>query len=398
MTFGGNCISKINGKMVFIPYSIPGEELKVEIIDSKRDYDTAKIHEIIKPSPYRVKPACVFYEKCGGCNMMHIDSEYQKELRVQMLKDSFERNGVVIPEIQVVSGSPLNYRSRFQLNNGGLSEKSSNNIVNVSECCVAEPEINKWLNTVPMEKRPSGRCHLFGSSKVVDIGGNTSAKISVSVEEQKNVQDFAALKKKNKNVKQIKKRYSGTTINPQDVVKVNILGHDISFNTKGFFQSNMEVLEKAIKEVCNGLVGTSVLDMYAGCGTFSVFLSDFFEKVTLVEHNRDALVFAEQNLSEKNHESYGLSGAKFVEYNGNSQWDAVIIDPPRSGMEKEVCQWLCKSGIPQIRSVSCDPATHARDIYYLVKAGYKLEKLFLLDFYPNTSHIESLAVLTKDKN
>lgn len=398
MTFGGNCISKINGKMVFIPYSIPGEELKVEIIDSKRDYDTAKILEIIKPSPYRVKPACVFYEKCGGCNMMHIDSEYQKELRVQMLKDSFERNGVVIPEIQVVSGSPLNYRSRFQLNNGGLSEKSSNNIVNVSECCVAEPEINKWLNTVPMEKRPSGRCHLFGSSKVVDIGGNTSAKISVSVEEQKNVQDFAALKKKNKHVKQTKKRYSGTTINPQDVVKVNILGHHISFNTKGFFQSNMEVLEKAIKEVCNGLVGTSVLDMYAGCGTFSVFLSDFFEKVTLVEHNRDALVFAEQNLSGKNHESYGLSGAKFVEYNGNSQWDAVVIDPPRSGMEKEVCQWLCKSGIPQIRSVSCDPATHARDIYYLVKAGYKLEKLFLLDFYPNTSHIESLAVLTKDKN
>ena len=136
--------------------------------------------------------------------------------------------------------------------------------------------------------------------------------------------------------------------------------------------------------------------MYAGCGTFSVFLADIFKEVTLVEHNRDALVFAEENLKGIKHQSFGLSGEKWVQTAENKYFDAVVIDPPRSGMEKEVCKWLCKSKIPQIRSVSCDPATHARDLSFLLKAGYELKKLYLLDFYPNTSHIESLAILERD--
>jgi len=93
--------------------------------------------------------------------------------------------------------------------------------------------------------------------------------------------------------------------------------------------------------------------------------------------------------------SYGLSGAAFVKTCANTlpAFDACTIDPPRSGMEKEVCQWLCKSNIPLILSLSCDPATHARDCAKLISAGYELKQMYLLDFYPNTSHIESLAVL-----
>ena len=164
---------------------------------------------------------------------------------------------------------------------------------------------------------------------------------------------------------------------------------------KGFFQSNISVLEKSIRAVCDGLSGNSALDMYAGCGTFSVFLADHFNDLTLVEHNRDALVFAEKNLMGIKHQSIGLSGTKWAEFNKNAYFDAVVIDPPRSGMEKEVLNWLCTSKVPQIRSVSCDPATHSRDLAALIKSGYTLKKLYLLDFYPNTSHIESLAVLEK---
>ena len=137
--------------------------------------------------------------------------------------------------------------------------------------------------------------------------------------------------------------------------------------------------------------------MYSGCGTFSVFLSDLYDKVCLVEHNRDAIVFAEENLRGKKHESFGLSGENWIKYSAdkyienNGSFDAVVIDPPRSGMEKEVCKWLCRSKIPQIRSVSCNPSTHARDAAFLIMAGYQLSKLYLLDFYPHTAHIESLA-------
>ena len=114
-------------------------------------------------------------------------------------------------------------------------------------------------------------------------------------------------------------------------------------------------------------------------------------QMTIVEHNRDAIVFAEQNLQGTNHESFGLSGEKWIQTKPATDFDAVVIDPPRSGMEDVVCKYLCETKIKKIRSVSCDPTTHARDTAKLIKAGYKLKKLFLLDFYPHTSHIESLA-------
>ena len=158
-------------------------------------------------------------------------------------------------------------------------------------------------------------------------------------------------------------------------------------------------MEKAITLAVADLSGKNALDMYSGCGTFSVFLAEKFEKVTLVEHNRAAIVFAEQNLLGKNHDSYGISGEKWVKENSASilskigNFDAVVIDPPRSGIEKEVLNFLCTVKPPVLRVISCDPVTNARDIRCLIDAGYKLKKLYLLDFYPQTSHIESLCFL-----
>ena len=175
-------------------------------------------------------------------------------------------------------------------------------------------------------------------------------------------------------------------------------GQKITFDVKGFFQSNVTMLEKTIEIIKKDFGGQHLLDMYAGVGTFSTFLSDNFTKTTLVEHNRDAISLAEINLHGTNHESYGVSGEKWVnEYADKikTEFDGVVIDPPRNGMEKSVLKWLCSSNIPSIRSVSCDPITHARDIKELVKNGYLLKELYLLDYYPQTTHIESLAILEK---
>ena len=128
-----------------------------------------------------------------------------------------------------------------------------------------------------------------------------------------------------------------------------------------------------------------------------MFLADYFEKLTLVEHNRDALVFAEQNLAGIKHESFGLSGAKWAESNKDSYFDAVVIDPPRSGMELEVRKYLCSSKIPQIRSVSCDPATLARDIKLLGEMGYEFVEATPCDMFPHTAHVEVVSLLQKVK-
>jgi 23S rRNA (uracil1939-C5)-methyltransferase len=398
MTFGGNCIGKRDGKTVFIPYAVPGETLEVEITGSKRDYDTAQIVTILEPSAHRIQPECPYYGSCGGCNMMHIEPAFQRELRRQVLSDSFSRCGIDVPDISVISGPDTGYRCRFQLNDGSLTGKNSSTHIPVTQCLVADNEINEWLSSHKPSSRPAGRIHLFGADCVVSAGGIEGEKTAVSIPDTDDIHErIQSGRRKIKN--RVVNHFAGTILSPQNIVTIDLLGKKISFDVRGFFQSNMTVLKSAIQELCSGLSGENVLDMYSGCGTFSAFLADSFSNVTLVEHNRDALVFAEQNMTGRKHTSYGVSGEKWVQQFAPSlpHFDAVVIDPPRSGMESAVCSYLCTSGIPVIRSLSCDPATHARDIARLLSAGYKLESLTLLDFYPDTCHIESLAKLRLEK-
>ena len=398
MVFGGKCLGKIEGKNVFIPYTIPGEKLEIEITEENKDYDNAEIVKILEASEHRVQAACRYYGKCGGCNMMHIDSEYQKELRKKMLCDIFRQNGIDISEkTEIISGPDFNYRARFQLNDGGLSQRRSNVVIPVEECLCAETCINDYLKKTAenQKERPAGRCHIFGSSYA---GG----KLKIAAEENKadlknskKIQGIKGQKAKNFKVKE-NKYFAGTISSPQNIMSVNICNHKLNFDVRGFFQSNLFVFEKVcflIQKLLPG--GKNILDMYAGCGSISTFLTEKYENVVLVEHNRDALVQAEENMAGSKHISYGLSGANFVKNCASSlpSFDACTIDPPRSGMEKEVRLWLEKSKIPLILSLSCDPATHARDCAALLSAGYALKKMYLLDFYPNTSHIESLSVL-----
>ena len=391
MVFGGKSLGKIDGKNVFVPFAVPGEKLEINITEEYKDYDNAEIVKVIEPSPYRVEAPCRYYGKCGGCNMMHIKPAYQQELRKGILTDIFRQNGIDIADkTEIISGPEYNYRSRFQLNDGGLSQRKSNVVIKIEECLCAEKAVNEYLKkTAADSARPSGRSHLFGSCYCND-------QLKISAEEKRNNKPVIS-GSKNKKLKIKENHYfAGTLASPENIVTVSLGGHKLSFDVRGFFQSNLFVFEKVCRLICDLLPGgKNILDMYSGCGSISAFLTEKYENVVLVEHNRDALVYAEQNMAGKKHISYGLSGAAWVKNCAASlpAFDAVTIDPPRSGMEKEVCSWLCQSKIPLILSLSCDPATHARDLARLLASGYSLKKLYLLDFYPNTSHIESLAVL-----
>ncbi len=397
MVFGGDCMAKINGKNVFFPYAIPGEKLLIKITKNLRDYNLAKIVKIIEPSPDRTEPFCPLYTQCGGCNMQHIKIDRQRQLRSQMLRECFERAGVNCPEIVVISGKERAYRSRVQLTDGSFNRRDSNSTVELKNCPVATDAINHYLEQTSQFTRPRGRVHFFGDERLVECSG-PFPNLAIADEAKNDLWQQKVTGKKSKVKNRVKQRFAGTTSSGQNLCKINLLNrHTVQFDVKGFFQSNIEVLEKTIEQIVTNIGGNNVLDMYSGCGTLSVFLADLFKKTVMVEHNRDALVNAELNLQGKPHETYGVSGAKFVEQNAaqilkhDGPFDAVVIDPPRSGMEKEVCRWLCDNKTPILKSLSCDPATHARDAAMLIKSGYTMTKLFLLDFYPQTSHIESLA-------
>ena len=397
--FGGNTIAKIGTKTVFIPYALPDETLSINIVQHKNDYDNAEILNIIEPSPYRKQPECKYYGSCGGCNMMHIQNEYQRKLRLQMLIDSFTANKIDIQNIctpQIIYGPDFNYRARFQLTDGGLCQKNGNTVIHIQNCLCAENQINDYLDKTPVEERPKGRTHFFGSDHIV-CNEKDSSKLKITQEEEKIVHKNIQSGKSSKKLKIKENRYfAGTVLSPKNTVTVQLLGKNISFDVRGFFQSNLFVFEKVLEKIVELLPGgQNILDMYSGCGSISAFLGQKYQHVTLVEHNRDALVFAEQNMAGTPHISYGLSGSNWVKTcaQGCPAFDAAVVDPPRSGMEKEVLDYFCKSGIPFIAYLSCNPSTQSRDCAKLLAAGYHIESVYLLDFYPNTSHIESLVNL-----
>lgn len=413
MASNGNCLAKLDGRNIFIPGVIPEETVEIEV-DNISGKERVNVVSVIEPSPYRIESGCPYYGICGGCNMRHIDAAFQTELRASILTHLFERQHIDIPEFHVITAHPDGYRCRMQLHDGGLKSRMSNKVIPITECPVATEPIRSWLATVPTHDRPSGRIHVFGDRRATGINGDNIVIAAEHIPQQERSTSGKSLRKvKNK----VRSKFSGTVNSTENLCTVALSVQDktlplssshnektIVFDVRGFFQSNMDMLEKTIAEMFFNSMGTSgkhALDIYSGAGTFSVFMADRFEHITLVEHNRDALVYAERNLAGIPHESYGVDGEHWASVLASGvmaakgSFDMAVVDPPRSGMEPGVLRFLQESGIPYLKSVSCDPSSHAANCSKLIQSGYALKKLYLLDFYPQTSHIESLAILER---
>ena len=362
MVFGGKVLAKIDNKTVFVEGSLPNETIEIEITKDKKDYSEAVATKILNSSEHRVEPFCNNYEQCGGCNLQIADYDYQLQLKREILQDLFTRNKVTLPEITVVSDNSVEYRSRFQFSRGGLKSKNSNAIVPLTDCPCAVPEMRSVLQNSSKLLKAHDRLHVFA----------------------------------HKNVCNPEKFVFGLDDGNSEL-SLKLLDKIITFDARGFFQSNIAMLEKTIPLIVDGLQGKHLLDMYSGVGTLSVFAAHKFEHVTLVEHNKKALQFANINFSTAgftNFSTFPMSGELWAKKAKKHTYDTLIIDPPRSGIEKPLLQWLCTEKIPTVRYLSCDPATLARDTKLLLEAGYSIEEFYLLDYYPHTHHMECLVWFT----
>ena len=377
----GQCIAHLSpesgkgGKAVFIPAAIPGETLRVRITGEKRDWCSSRIVEVVESSLYRVAPACKWQPLCGGCDFMHIEGSHQVELKKQILTSCLTRQGVDHPVIEVVTGEKTHYRCRFTLHDGGFVRRSSHEVAAVSSCLVATQQMNDYLAATPPAERVKGRCCVFASSLLERLAVPQAGKLPPQVALQSEREE-------------------------DNRVAVRLLGKRVAFDVRGFFQSNMELLGKTVPLVTAGLKGRRAVDLYSGVGVFALFLADSFDEVVAVERDERAAALAKENLADKKARVYGESTALWCSRHTTAggkarRFDAAVVDPPRGGMDKRTVRWLCSSGIGEIRSLSCDPATHARDLRILCDAGYKVSRLVLLDFLPQTSHVESLAYLTR---
>jgi 23S rRNA (uracil1939-C5)-methyltransferase len=418
---GGDCIARHNGKIVFIPDSLPGEKLDVEITEEKRDYARAKILCVQEPSPHRTKPRCALYGICGGCNLQIADYPYQLELKKSIIGDVFKRAGFapendpqpgqkpVMPELAVIAGSPWEYRSRIQLHTGfsaqngfvtGFMQRSSNTVVPAGDCPVAVPLLRAYMakkaaageQKVCADLPPAGGIRAENRYNVCVCGnaGEPGPHVIASEYERAGSEE------------DIKSRAGGVASGDSDSanrVYMTLLGEKIYFDVRGFFQSNIPLFEEMIRRVCAPDEGSvrladgrfsRALDLYSGCGVFAYFLRRNFSEVCLVEENPMSAGCARRNVPDA--KIFAVSGKNWARHSaGKPVYRTVTADPPRSGLEKEVLERLCVMLPEEIRYISCNPVTLARDSVRLTGSGYRMTALYFFDFYPQTSHMEMLA-------
>ena len=380
MVPGGQCFARIDGKATFITGALPGETLDISVTTEKKDYSFATINAVLEPSPHRIEPPCPYFGICGGCSLQMADNAYQIELRKGILSEALSRSRVPGQrEIAAITGDPFGYRSRFQFHRCassivGIKEGASDRIVPIKDCPVAVPAIRSALAD--------------GSLAAMSAARSDGERFHVFAYEADLWHEYR-----------------------DSLCEIQLDGRPISFDVRGFFQSNVPLLERLVRLLREDIhVGrkdspeserrdsAAFLDFYAGVGTFSLCLGDGFGETVLLEHNRNALEASRGNV-----ERAGLR-ARYIAASDESwpdreesrkAYDYIVVDPPRAGLSKRALRWFCESGTRNLRYVSCDPVTFARDAAALTAAGYSLDRLFMLDFYPQTHHLETLGVFSK---
>lgn len=359
---GGEGLGRMaDGKVVFVAGVLPGERVRVRIVRPGRDYSKARLLEVLDPSPHRVRPACPLAGACGGCDWMHIAPSAQVGLKRAIVEEALRRSGRIdaggIP-METVSGRPMTYRNRVQIHRDaagrfGFLGKASHRFVAVDSCPVCVPALDGLLRA-PF---PGNRQRFTAFSD-----GAWTAD-----EERDADRDLAVI----------------------------LRGRRIVFNVRCFFQSNLSLLEEFIAAATDGLSGDAAWDLFSGVGLFGAFLSGRFRTVVCVESSRTSLEFARRNVEGAAHEFHPVEAGAWAQGRAGRAADAVVVDPPRTGLPAPVREALARLAPRDLVYASCDPVTFGRDAGDLVSRGFRLESVRLFDFFPQTSHVETVARLRR---
>jgi 23S rRNA (uracil1939-C5)-methyltransferase len=364
---GGDGLGRADGLAVFVPLAAPGDELTVRAVEEKPGFLRAEIVDILSPGPGRVAPACPLYGSCGGCNLQHLGYESQLEAKLGIAADAWRRaGGVEGVEFDVVPSPALGYRNRAQFHVGGQGQlgyarRGSNQVLGVTACPILAPPLAGWLTD---RARPG------------DETAETLRKAGKAGRDR-----FVAFGQGDR-----------VFIEGLDAeATAELGGKSFRFSVGGFFQSNLALVERLVPSVCSGAAGARAADLYCGVGLFAAFLKDGCLSLCCVEQDTRALGLACANVGRG--PTYAATGVEAWTRSPQARgpFDVVVVDPPRAGLSARVRAWLAEARPASIRYVSCDPVSLARDAGFLVKAGYSVESATILDFYPQTSHVESHA-------
>ena len=414
--YGGAFLARMEGKAVFVPLTLPGEQVRVRIRESKRGYDTADPDEIVTAAPERIVPACPHFGACGGCHYQYAGYETQLAFKQSILRETLDRGGVQAPEeILALSADPWHYRNRIRLaldtaGNPGYRGRQSHNIVPFRECPIAAPLLLKAANasaeilrTLNWELRPaevSFFCNgdesaLLASAYTPNADEGRFVKWASALEERIPVLKGAELIAQKPEGKQM--RTTGEWGWGSLGLTYPASGFDYRVDRGAFFQVNRWLVDSLVDCVTDGHKGSLAWDLFAGVGLFARKLTGSFERVVAVESASASKAALEHNLRGSTGEAVIGETLPFLRRRRPMEKpDLVVVDPPRTGLGPEITTLLAEVAAPALVYVSCDPATLARDLRALLGCGYAIQSITLVDLFPQTFHIETVVRLRRE--
>ncbi|ENM5759780.1 23S rRNA (uracil(1939)-C(5))-methyltransferase RlmD [Vibrio mimicus] len=412
----GSGLAFLQKKPLFVDGALPGEEVLIQLTESKSKYARGQLIKVLKPSTERVEPFCAHYAQCGGCDLQHLDrtgqiNHKQQALSQLMVKFAGQSLALSVP----VCSDDQGYRRRARLSlmwdkktqqlQFGFRRKQSKAIVSVTHCPVLEPSLNTLLPELNALLSQWSQPELLGHVELVK-GDNTQVLVlrhlgALAEQDQQSLTDFAT----QKGLTLYLTLEVGELQHVQgEAPYCEEIGSRLSFLPNHFIQVNRAVNQQMVEQALNWLEVNKqdrVLDLFCGLGNFTLPLAKQAQEVVGVEGVEEMVQHATHNAKLNQINNVAFYQANLEQDMTNASWAQqkfakVLLDPARAGAEGIVDQ-LAALGAERVVYVSCNPATLARDSQSLLSQGFRLEKLGMLDMFPHTSHLESMALFVKKR-
>lgn len=386
----GNGVGYLDGKVIFVSKTIPGDVILVKNIQDKKSYYLGEVKKYLKRGSFFERAVCPYYQECGGCQIMDLPYLEQLNYKKNKVIDIFKKYTSIEINPEII-GSPkiFNYRNKItlQVEKGkiGFYHFKTNQLIPIKNCPLAKEKTNEIINLLSESKLLTNVNQIiikeFQEKIMIQIKGKVEEKDLISI---------------------LKDKVSSIYINDKLVygkekLEETLESYHYSISPNSFFQVNKEQTIHLYNQVRKYLESDTknILDLYCGMASIGIFVSDIAKNITGIELNPSSVKDAKENIK-KNH----LTNIKVREgdvgklLDEKNTYDAIIVDPPRSGLDKKTKSGLLKIKSKKIIYVSCNPITLARDIDDL-KEEYELKDIMLFDLFPNTYHIETICVMKR---
>lgn len=431
----GEGVGRLGGRVIFVPDTVTGDRVLVRLVRVKSNYAIGKLHQLLEPSPHRIRPNCIVADKCGGCQWQHIDFHYQLEAKQNLVIQALEHiGGLTSPSVAPIltADMSLAYRNKatYPLKRSatgqvqaGYYHQGSHQLINLNQCPVQDARLNPLLAEIKQdieqlgwsvynEERHQGRLRHLS----LRIGRRTGEMLLILVTTDWRLQNLEAQAQKwltrypnlagicvNRNPNRTNVIFGDETrcIAGQPYLREEFAGLQLQLKPETFFQVNTEVAEALLNAIVEQLAlkGDEILlDAYCGIGTFTLPLAQRVRQAIGLEVHPASVEQAQLNaqLNGISNVTFKTGAVETLLPQLEIKPDVVLLDPPRKGCDRSVIEALLMSAPKQIVYVSCKPATLARDLKILCQTGgYQLAHVQPADFFPQTPHVECAAFLVR---